>query len=157
MRKISWCSTWLAVAAQVGNGVLCSCLHVYKNIWRVVIIEVLECIREPTNRTLNRTNRYTVAIINNEVVIGHLPKRNSKVCSLFLRIGDLIGCAVTGTRHHFTDLHTQTLDQGSKLITKFLFVVKFDSSRILSLTDVSNNIFWPQKANYSIPYLNEIL
>ena len=39
-----------------------------------------------------------------EVIIGHLPKRISKICSLFLRRGGSITCTVTGGRRYSGDL-----------------------------------------------------
>ena len=38
------------------------------------------------------------------VSVGHLPKRLSKICSLFLRRGGSIHCTVTGGRRFSADL-----------------------------------------------------
>ena len=54
--------------------------HVYKDIWAVAIGEELVCVREPTNMA----DRYAVAILKQETVIGHLLRKISKVCSLLL-------------------------------------------------------------------------
>ena len=74
--------------------------HIYKTIWLAAIGEVLECEREPTNAV----DRYAVAVIRNGLVIGHLPKKISKVCSLFLRRGGTLQCIVSGKRRHSRDL-----------------------------------------------------
>ena len=74
--------------------------HVYKDIWAEAIGEELVCIREPTNTA----DRYAVAVLRRETIIGHLPRKISKVCSLFLRRGGSIRCTVTGSRRHSSDL-----------------------------------------------------
>ena len=53
----------------------------YKDIWAAAIGEELVCGREPTNMA----DRYAGAILKQGTVIGHLPRKVSKVCSLFLR------------------------------------------------------------------------
>ena len=57
--------------------------HVYKEVWEVAIGEVLVCSREPTNAT----DRYAMAVTKGVTIIRHLPRKLSKVCSLFLRRG----------------------------------------------------------------------
>ena len=66
----------------------------YSSIWDISIGEQLECAREP----LNDSDRYAVAVIKDSVTIGHLPRKISQVCSLFLRRGGSISCTVTATR-----------------------------------------------------------
>ena len=53
--------------------------HVYKDMWAAAIGEELVCNREPTNAA----DRYAVVILKQETIIGHLPRKISKVCSLF--------------------------------------------------------------------------
>ncbi len=48
--------------------------------------EVLNCGREPTNDK----DRYAVAVVKDGTIVGHLPKRISLVCSLFLLRGGSI-------------------------------------------------------------------
>ena len=89
--------------ASRGEKELACCVrgyHVYKDIWAAAIGEELECSREPTNMA----DRYAVAVRNEETIIGHLPRKISKVCSLFLRRGGSIRCTVTGSRRHSSDL-----------------------------------------------------
>ena len=52
--------------------------HVYQRIWMAAVGEVLHCEREPTNSR----NRYAVAVKKDEIAIGHLPRKVSRVCSL---------------------------------------------------------------------------
>ena len=54
--------------------------HIYKEYWSAVVGEEFACEREPTNST----DRYAVAVIRSGVAIGHLPRKVSRACSLFL-------------------------------------------------------------------------
>ena len=74
--------------------------HVYQSIWAAAVGEVLMCEREPTNEK----DRYAVAVVKEETVVGHLPKRISRVCSLFLLRGGTILCTVVGGRRYSADL-----------------------------------------------------
>lgn len=58
--------------------------HVYKAVWKARIGEVLSCAREPTNGI----DRYAVSVFKDGTVVGHLPKRISRVCSSFIRRGE---------------------------------------------------------------------
>ena len=64
------------------------CVHgynVYGGIWEAAIGEVLVCEREPRNTA----DRYAMAVKRSGSMIGHLPKKMSHVCSLFLRRGEI--------------------------------------------------------------------
>ena len=56
--------------------------HVYKDIWTTAIGETLICSREPSNTS----DRYAVAVIKSGTVIGHLPRKISKVCCVLIRM-----------------------------------------------------------------------
>ena len=71
--------------------------HVYKAIWRAAITETLDCEREPTNAS----DRY---VVRGGVIIGHLLRKISRVCSIFLRRGGTIRCVVVGTKRYSQDL-----------------------------------------------------
>ena len=53
--------------------------HMYKEVLKAVIGEALEFHWEPTNTT----DRYAVAVMKAATIIRHLPRKLSKVCSLF--------------------------------------------------------------------------
>lgn len=81
--------------------------HYYKDIWEVVIGEELECEREHGNIH----DLYAVAVKQKSgVTVGHLPKKISSVCSLFLRRGGLIWCTVRGSRQYSSDLEQGGLE-----------------------------------------------
>ena len=54
--------------------------HEYCENWNAVVGETMECKREIDNIK----DRYAVAVIKNEEIVGHLPRNISRVCSLFL-------------------------------------------------------------------------
>ena len=55
--------------------------HMYKEVWEAVIGEVLVFHMEPTNAA----DRYAVAVRKAATIIGHLPNKLLRICSLFLR------------------------------------------------------------------------
>ena len=76
--------------------------------------EELACEREPTNAL----DRYAVAVIKGGVFIGHLPRKLSKVCSLFLRRGGSISCIVSGGRRYSSDIPQGGLEIPCNLLFK---------------------------------------
>ena len=58
----------------------------------------------------NAKDRHAVAVKKDGTVIGHLPRKVSRVCSLFLRRGGSIHCTVTGRRRYSTDLPQGSLE-----------------------------------------------
>ena len=84
----------------------------YKGIWTAAIGEELPCRRE----TNNVTDRYSVAVIKDDAIVGHLPKKYSKIFSLFIRRGGSITCKVIERRHYSRDLPQEGLEIPCKLI-----------------------------------------
>ena len=80
--------------------------HYYQNIWDLVIDEVLACVREDGNPH----DRYPVAVYKNTQVIGHVARKISTVCYLFLQKGGAISCVVTDTRRYSYDLPQGTIE-----------------------------------------------
>ena len=54
--------------------------HVYKEIWESVVGQVLPCQQEHGNVH----DPYAVAVVNEGVTVGHVPRAISSVCSSFL-------------------------------------------------------------------------
>ena len=86
--------------------------HLYQAIWTAVVGECLVCQREP----LNSSDRYAVAVLKDDVVVGHLPRHMSRVLSLFLLRNGTIECIVTGDRRHSSNLPQGGLEIPCKLI-----------------------------------------
>ena len=88
--------------------------HVYQQVWEAAHGEMLVCSREARNRH----DRYTVAVEKNGTVIRHLPKKFSRVCSLFLKHGGRIQCTVTGKRRYSADLKQGGLEIPAPVLFK---------------------------------------
>ena len=73
--------------------------HVYGRVWRATVDEQLECKPEPRNQDL-----YAVAVFKNDVVVGHVPRKISAACTLFIRKRGTINCVVKGRRRYSSDL-----------------------------------------------------
>ena len=58
-----------------------------------------------------------MAVVKDGVIIGHLPRKISKICSLFLR-GGTISCIVSGGRRYSADLPQGGLEIPCKLLFK---------------------------------------
>ena len=56
----------------------------YQDVWETVIEEQLECTQEPENLH----NRYAVAILREEIVVGHV-QRKTTICVAHLKSGKL--------------------------------------------------------------------
>ena len=74
--------------------------HIYKEKWTAAVGEMLCCAREVGNVL----DRYAVSVLKDGDIVGHLPRKISKVCSLFLRRGGSISCEISGTRRCSRDL-----------------------------------------------------
>ena len=74
--------------------------HICQLVWMPVLGEDLICLREP----FNSVNRYAVCVKKDDNIVGHLPKKILRICSLFLRRGGSINCIVTGRRRYSSDL-----------------------------------------------------
>ena len=57
--------------------------HVYKETWTPFLTEHLECKREEGNDK----DRYAVAVVRHDSVVGHIARRISAACCLFKRMG----------------------------------------------------------------------
>ena len=73
--------------------------HVSKDFWTPVINEELVCAQESGNSH----DPYAVAIKKGSVVVGHVPRKISAICLLFLRV-ETITATVTDSRQYLNDL-----------------------------------------------------
>ena len=80
--------------------------HIYQQLWTAAVGEDLTCQRERGNTA----DAYAVSVIKDGTIVGHLPRRISCACTLFMRRGGTIGCQVTGTRKYSSDLHQGGLE-----------------------------------------------
>ena len=88
---------------EMDTFLLDSCVrghHIYKDIWSPHVGETLLCQPEFGNIV----DPYAVSIVTEDTVVGHVPRRISAVCHLFMRRGGQIVCQVTGARRYSIDL-----------------------------------------------------
>ena len=52
----------------------------------------------------NLADRFAVAVIKGGTVVGHIPRKISNICSIFIRKGGSIFCLTTGSRRFSSDL-----------------------------------------------------
>lgn len=79
---------------------LLSCVRGYCKIWTPYINNTLVCRRELGNLE----DPYAVAVVkDDDIVVGHIPRKISMMCSMFLKKGQII-CTVTGKRQYLADL-----------------------------------------------------
>lgn len=84
----------------------------YQSIWTPMDGEVLSCARE----TGNLHDPFSVKVNKSMTIVGHLPRRISSTCSLFLHMGGSISCRVTGPRRYSADLIQGGLEIPCRLI-----------------------------------------
>ena len=85
--------------------IVSSCIrgyHIYGTEWTAVLGEELLCEREPSNVV----DRYAVAVKKHGsgVIVGHLPKKISRLCSMLILRGRDIMATVTGQQQYLSDL-----------------------------------------------------
>ena len=79
--------------------------HKYKKVWDDPVDgEELECKREIRNSHDTHTVAVRRMIDGEEKTVGHVPRRLSAICSLFIRSGGAINCRVNGHRRYSADL-----------------------------------------------------
>ena len=74
--------------------------HVYRTYWTPKIGQILTTTRDK----LNINDRYAISVLEDNVIIGHLPKEISKICSYFLKRNGSIQCQVTDTNYKRSDI-----------------------------------------------------
>ena len=52
----------------------------------------------------NSNDKFAVAVSRNNTIVGHVPRKFSSFCSIFLRKGGSVMCEVTGRRQYSLDL-----------------------------------------------------
>ena len=113
--------------------------HIYKDVWTPVVDEGLNCRREEGNIS----DPYAVAVIKSGNIVGHVPRRISAACNLFIQKGGVIVCKVTGLRCYSSDLPQGGLEVpcrlafhgNSKLVAKLSRLLQSDTSKYKKPTE----------------------
>lgn len=74
--------------------------HVYRDRWTPTLNEDLTCLRERGNIE----DPHAVAVLKYDIVVGHVPRRISTMCSMFLGRRGTITCTITGAKRYSADL-----------------------------------------------------
>jgi len=72
--------------------------HVYYDRWTPALGEVLMCEVEDGNTS----DTYAVAIKKGSEIIGHVPRKISAACTLFLELGGSLSCIITDTHRRYS-------------------------------------------------------
>ena len=72
--------------------------HIYQDIWMPTTEKRLPCETED----MNPTDPYAVVIKKGTEVIGHVPRKISAVCFLFIQRGGTLNCIITDSRHQYS-------------------------------------------------------
>ena len=87
--------------------------HIYQSVWNPFDGEELNCYTEQNNSH----DPYTVAIMKRNTIVGHVPRKISAACYLFLEKEDTtIICIVNGKRQYLKDLPQGGLEVPCTLI-----------------------------------------
>ena len=78
--------------------------HVYQDKWLPVRDETLACQREGGNVY----NPFAAKVVKSGAIVGHVPRRISSTCLLFLRHGGAITCKITDPKKRYS----RDLEQG---------------------------------------------
>jgi len=114
--------------------------HVYQEVWVPAMDETLSCCREVGNPH----DPFAVKVMKAGMTVGHLPKKISSTCSLFMLDGGSISCKVTDPhRRYSSDLVQGGLEipciitlQGTKeLIDKARKLLTISSKIDITATD----------------------
>ena len=93
----------------------------YQENWSATVGEELVCQRE----TGNIRDAFAVSVIRASEVVGHIPRKISCICSVFLRRGGSIPihCIVAGSRRYSRDLPQGGLEIPCRLLFQDEFLV----------------------------------
>ena len=74
--------------------------HIYKEEWEAAVGEELKCEREKNNAK----DPHAVAVVRENVIVGHLLRKISRISALFLKRQGKISCKVLGRCCYSVDL-----------------------------------------------------
>ena len=73
-------ATTRELSMQFSIDVMVRGYHSYQSVWEAVVGEELACDRERANSE----DPFVVAVMKDETIIGHVPRRISAVCVMFI-------------------------------------------------------------------------
>jgi len=89
-------STWISRNLSIVELWRFLSLSWYVDIWAAEIGLGMPCFVEPHNRE----DRYVVAVMDSTSIVGHIPRKISYICYIFLLYFGSIICCVTGPKQY---------------------------------------------------------
>ena len=80
--------------------------HIYKEEWEAAVSEELKCEREKNNTK----DPYAGTVVRDNVIVGHLPQKISRISALLLKRQGKMSCKVLGRHHYSVDLPQEGLE-----------------------------------------------
>ena len=74
--------------------------HIYKDVRTPVIDQEMICQRELGNLR----DPFAVSLVKGTTIVGHVPRKISVICLMFLQTGGIINCSVINSRQYWKDL-----------------------------------------------------
>ena len=102
--------------------------HIYQEEWEAAISEELQCEREKKNA---KDPYSAVAVVRDNVIVGHLPRKISRTSALFIKRKGKIRCKVVGTRRYFVDLPQGGLEIPCLMYTRAK-IIRVENFRVLN-------------------------
>ena len=104
--------------------------HEYKSVWEdQVHSEELNCTRDIGNSHDPMAVAILKEIDGATVTVGHVPRRISALCSVFIRRGGTIRCIVNGDRRYSADLPQGGLEIPCRLVFTAKTSVEADKAK----------------------------
>ena len=113
--------------------------HLYSTIWTPVLGELLPCKSELDNTK----DQYVVVVCRvNGIVVGHITKKISFLCAVFIKRGGTIQCIVSAIYHHIFPHLVLALQNRKEMFLFFrgFFVTTIDFL-VLLLSWTQRNLF----------------
>ena len=103
----------------------------YEDFWEAAVGRTVVCVLEPGN-FYDRNAVGTVAVEKDGRIFGHLLRKVSRVCAIFLKIGGTVCCTVTGRWYMYIGKTTRRAK-----MTDYLCNLLYHSSSIFRRTNYS--------------------
>lgn len=72
--------------------------HIYKKHWTPYIGQYLTTTLEPGNKV----DKFCVAVCNDNLTVGHIPKEISKIVHFFIKHGGTVTAIITDCKHYYS-------------------------------------------------------
>ena len=132
--------------------------HVYKDIWENPVTgEELLCRREVGNSHDALSVAVLKEIGGENTIIGHVPRRISGLCNIFIRRGGSILCIVDGGRRYSADLPQGGLEVPCKLVFRIEKEELCKKTEKMICDALSGTTFSLDTVTHKVPVLSRVV